>query len=122
MNKWIAAAGLAAALTIGGSLTGYAAQQWYWVGHDVAGNQFFVNNSGVKNEGDVKRIWTKINKKDGSFVKNYMAIRRDHKYAILRSAEYDRTGKPLSTEFAKDVEWNEIPEKSMMEKLYHLVW
>jgi hypothetical protein len=121
MKKMVFAVLLGTALAFGTGVSSQASD-WYWVGQDPLGNQFWVDNSKARQEETVHYVWAKINRADGTYVKNYIALSNNNEYTIIHSAEYDQQGQQVSYYSNKDMEWKEVPKGSLMAKLYDLVW
>ena len=52
------------------------AANWYWVGADSSGDQWYIDNQSASKSYDVAVVWVKIVREDGTHELNQMEITR----------------------------------------------
>ncbi len=120
------------------------ASDWYWVGTDAVGDQWYIDNSSVYNhelttseiQGNAvlaqnglqalyypyKVVWVKINKPDGSSINQRLKVIKNQKMALLSYVEYDRNGFVENSDTFQYPQESEIVPDTVSEAIYSLVY
>lgn len=99
------------------------ASNWYWVGGDSNGTQWFIDNDSVSKDyrEGYATIWVKLNESNGTYTKESAQVSRARLFRILSIYKYDPNGAVI---FGGDINtsFSAIPPDSMGEAIYYLVW
>ncbi len=99
------------------------AASWYWIGHNKAGEQFYIDNSSVTKDSQKAVIWEKVISSDGSFNIKQMAFLRQKSFAILTVYVYDSNGNLVNRIMNySNYHWIDIVPGSMGDALYYAIW
>ena len=121
MKKTIVA--LAILLTCMGFIPSDAAN-WYWIGADSSGNQWYIDNQSASKSYDVAVVWVKTVREDGTYNLCQWEITRDRKMAILQATVYNADHEPISSYSADSWQkkYHAVTPDSMGEAIYDSVW
>lgn len=121
MKKTIVA--LAILLTCMGFIPSDAAN-WYWIGADSSGKQWYIDNQSASKSYGVAVVWVKTVREDGTYDLCQWEITRDRKIAILQAAAYNADNELIDSYSADP--WqkknNAVIPDSIGEEIYNLVW
>lgn len=120
MKKWFI--GLIAALGILLAPSAVMASSWYWIGPDDTGAQYYLDNASAHKDGNISRVWIKVNFGDGSYVEEFTEVRQDHFYRVIDEVDYDTKGAMTKEQEFNNAEWRPIIPDTMMENIYKLTW
>lgn len=100
------------------------AANWYWVGADSSGRQWYIDNQSASKSYDVAVVWLKIVREDGTRELNQIEITRDRKIAFLQVFTYNADNELINS-YPVDP-WPQkyfpVPPDSVGEAIYNLVW
>lgn len=100
------------------------AANWYWVGADSSGDQWYIDNQSASKSYDVAVVWVKIVSEDGTYELNQTEITRDRKIAVLQVVKYNADHESIGS-YSVD-SWQKkyyaVPPDSIGENIYNLVW
>lgn len=121
MKKTIVA--LAILLTCMGFIPSDAAN-WYCIGADSSGNQWYIDNQSASKSYGVAVVWVKIVSEDGTYNLCQLEITRDRKMAILQAAAYNADHEPINlyTVDTWQKKYDAVTPDSMGEAIYDSVW
>lgn len=126
MKLWksaVLALGVFGALTFGGTFEVNAAD-WYYLGENTDGEQYSVDNSSVVKDDRVATMWIRVNETNGEHYLEVVRINRvNYTMQTLDVKPFHADGTPYAAdEFYFDNTVDTIPEGSMGEELFYLVW
>ena len=99
------------------------ASNWYWVGSDKSGTQWFIDNDSVSKDysDGYATIWVKLNKSDGTSIKSSLQVLMNRRIRIIDAYGYDKNGDFIAGANVT-TSFFEIPPDSIDEVIYYLVW
>ena len=121
MKKTIVA--LAILLTCMGFIPSDAAN-WYCIGADSSGKQWYIDNQSASKSYGVAVVWVKTVREDGTYDLCQWEITRDRKIAILQAAAYNADNELIDSYSADpwQKKYNAVIPDSIGEEIYNLVW
>ena len=100
------------------------AANWYWIGADSSGGQWYIDNQSASKSYGVAVVWVKTVREDGTYNLYQLEITRDRKMKILQIAKYNADHEPIDS-YSVDT-WQKkyyaVTPDSMGEVIYNLVW
>ena len=100
------------------------AANWYWIGADSSGGQWYIDNQSAYKSNGVAVVWVKIEKEDGTYILFQEEITRDRKMAALQVAAYNADHELIGS-YSVDSwqkKYNAVIPDSMGEAIYNSVW
>lgn len=100
------------------------AANWYWVGPDSSGGQWYIDNQSASKSYGVAVVWVKIVREDGTYELNQLEITRDRKIAFLQVVRYNADNELISS-YSVDPwqkKYDGVTPDSMGEAIYNSVW
>ncbi len=100
------------------------AANWYWIGADSSGGQWYIDNQSAYKSNGVAVVWVKIEKEDGTYILFQEEITRDRKRAFLQSVTYNAKHEPVDS-YTVDPwmkQYDAVTPDSMGEVIYNSVW
>ena len=100
------------------------AANWYWIGADPSGGQWYIDNQSASKSYGVAVVWVKIVREDGTYRLCQWEITRDRKMAILQAAAYNADNELIDSYSADpwQKKYNAVIPDSIGEEIYNLVW
>ena len=100
------------------------AANWYWIGADSSGNQWYIDNQSASKSYDGAVVWVKTVREDGTYNLCQWEITRDRKMAILQATVYNADHEPISSYSADSWQkkYESVIPDSMGEAIYNSVW
>lgn len=100
------------------------AANWYWVGADSSGYQWYIDNQSASKSYGVAVVWVKKVREDGTYELIQLEITRDRRIAFPQAVTYNADHEPVSS-YSVDP-WQKkyyaVTPDSMGEAIYNLVW
>lgn len=127
MKLWksaVLALGVFGALTFGGTFEVNAAN-WYYLGESYDGDQYSIDTDSIIMVDDREaNLWMRVNQPSGEHYLELVRLNRDnHTMQTLDVKPFYADGTPYSAdEFYFDNSIDTIPEGSMGEELFELLW
>lgn len=100
------------------------ASNWYWIGADPSGGQWYIDNQSASKSYGVAVVWVKIVREDGTYSLWQWEITRDRKMAALQVAAYNADHELIGS-YSVDSwqkKYNAVTPDSMGEAVYNSVW
>lgn len=100
------------------------AANWYWIGADPSGGQWYIDNQSASKSYGVAVVWVKIVREDGTYSLWQWEITRDRKMAALQVAAYNADHELIGS-YSVDSwqkKYNAVTPDSMGEAVYNSVW
>lgn len=104
-----------------GLIPSYAAN-WYWIGADTNGGQWYVDNQSASKSYGIATIWVKRVDENGSYKISLNEITTRHEIALIKVIDYDANGNVISSWNTPFKQYSVIVPESMGETLYDSVW
>ncbi|MBS4913791.1 MAG: hypothetical protein KHZ77_06445 [Veillonella sp.] len=126
MKLWknaVLALGVLSVLSFGGVFEVNAAS-WYYIGENIDGEQYSVDNDSVVKNDQEATMWIRVNNLNGEYYLEQVKITRDKKtMQTLDVKPFYADGTPYAPdEYYFDTSVDTIEEGSMGAELYQLVW
>lgn len=126
MKLWksvILALGVVSVLNFGGVFEVHAAS-WYYIGENIDGEQYSVDNDSVVKNDREATMWIRVNNLNGEYYLEQVKLSRvNNTMQTLDVKPFYADGTPYAPdEYYFDTSISPIEEGSMGAELYHLVW
>ncbi len=97
------------------------AADWYWIGPDSSGSQWYIDNQSATKEYGTATVWVKIVRTNGTYDLCQYKVTKDKQVAGVQFITYDANNVVINSSSVYPV-FETIAPESMGDALYRLIW